>query len=292
MKRLFFATIGLCLAMVVYGGDIVRVSATYEYTSNNPNETPEQAERTAIQKAREKALEEKFGLDVSSVSSTYVRSKVEGDDASSVTDVFALGGTSVRGEWIETIEEKIIEKSYIKGFWVVKVYVAGKARNNSKEKVDIEYALVNNAHDKYNRDQYNDGDDIYMRFSSPVNGGLCVYLIDEEQNAYCLLPYQTTTTGCYEIQANKEYLLFSGSEDGNADEYTVNCQRNAEQNAIYIIFTPNKLTKANDSKSGNNWRDEPMPRQLSYEAFLSWLSKNQRKDEDLVVKKELITIRK
>ena len=292
MKKSFLAFIVLSFATMMYGGDIVRVSATYEYTSNNPNETPEQAERTAIQKAREKALEEKFGLDVSSVSSTYVHSRTDGEETSSVADVFALGGTAVRGEWIETIEEKVLEESYVKGFWVIKVYVSGKARNNTKEKTEIKYALINNAHDKYGRDQYHDGDDIFLRFSSPVNGSLCVYLIDESQNAYCLLPYQTTTTGCQEIQANKEYLLFHAGEDRDADEYTVNCERSMERNAIYIIFTPNKLTKANDSKSGNNWRNEPMPRQLTYKAFLAWLSKNQQKDEDLVVKTEVITIRK
>lgn len=62
---------------MMYGGDIVRVSATYEYTSNNHDESPEQAKNNAIQKAREKALEEKFGLDVSGVSSTYVHSRIQ-----------------------------------------------------------------------------------------------------------------------------------------------------------------------------------------------------------------------
>lgn len=171
---------------MMYGGDIVRVSAIYEYTSNNHDESPEQAKNNAIQKAREKALEEKFELDVSNVSSTYVHSRIDEEETSSVADVFALGGTALRGEWIETIEEKVLEESYMKGFWVIKVYVSGKARNNTKEKTEIKYALINNTHDKYGRDQYHDGDDIFLRFSSLVNGSLCVYLIDESQNAYCL----------------------------------------------------------------------------------------------------------
>ena len=179
-----------------------------------------------------------------------------------------------------------------KGFWHVKVYIAGRARNHSTEKPEIQYTFINNAHDKQNRDQYYDGDDIFLRFSSPVSGALCVYLVDAEQNAYCLLPYQSSTIGYQKIDANQEYLFFSTSTDPNADEYTLNCMQSSEQNALYVIFSPNTFTKAADQQAGKNWRDEQLPRFLSYEDLMKWLARNQTRDENMVVRREVVTIRK
>ena len=292
MKRTSLIICALLICLVSFAGDIKHISITYEYISDNPNETPEQAERTAIQMAQQKALEEHFGLDVVGITSTMQRNRQEGLQVSSTSDVFSLRETSVRGEWIETISQKVLNKIFEKGFWHVKVYIAGRARNHSTEKPEIHYAFINNAHDKQNRDQYYDGDDIFLRFTSPISGALCVYLVDAEQNAYCLLPYQSSTIGYQRINANQEYLFFSTSTDPNADEYTLNTMQSSEQNALYVIFSPNTFTKAADQQAGKNWRDEQLPRFLSYEDLMKWLAKNQTRDENMVVRREAVTIRK
>jgi hypothetical protein len=242
--------------------------------------------------AQQKALEENFGLDVVGITSTMQRNHQEGQQVSSTSDVFSLRETSVRGEWIETTSQKVLNKTFEKGFWHVKVYIAGRARNHSTEKPEIQYAFINNAHDKQNRDQYYDGDDIFLRFTSPISGALCVYLVDAEQNAYCLLPYQSSTIGYQKIDANQEYLFFSTSTDPNADEYTLNTMQSSEQNALYVIFSPNTFTKAADQQAGKNWRNEQLPRQLNYEELMKWLARNQTRDENMVVRREVVTIRK
>ena len=292
MKRTSLVIYSLLICLVSFAGDIKHISFTYEYISDNPNETPEQAERTAIQMAQQKALEEHFGLDVVGITSTMQRNRQEGLQVSSTSDIFSLRETSVRGEWIETTSQKVLEKTFEKGFWHVKVYIAGRARNHSTEKPEIQYAFINNAHDKQNRDQYYDGDDIFLRFTSPISGALCVYLVDAEQNAYCLLPYQSSTIGYQKINANQEYLFFSTSTDPNADEYTLNTMQSSEQNALYVIFSPNTFTKAADQQAGKNWRDEQLPRFLSYEDLMKWLARNQTRDENMVVRREVVTIRK
>lgn len=292
VKRLLYILLLVLYSGVAVADGIKTISITYEYVSDNPNESPEQAETTAKERAKLKAMEEHFGLDVSSVNSILQKNRTEGKQTSSSTDVFSLRETAVRGEWIETIEEKVLSKTYEKGFWHVCVHLKGRARNYSKEKVEVKYALINDIDDRVNRDQYYDGDDIFMRFSSPVSGSLCVYLVDENKDVFCLLPYQAVTTGCQHVDANTDYLFFTTQTDKDADEYTLNTARSQEQNAVYIVYTPNTLTKANDSKGGSNWRNEPLPRQLNYEDFVKWLSKNQTKDEDMVVQTEVITIRK
>ena len=292
MKSTSLIICALLICLVSFAGDIKHISITYEYISDNPNETPEQAEQIAIQMAQQKALEEHFGLDVVGITSTMQRNRQEGQQVSSTSDVFSLRETSVRGEWIETTSLKVLNKIFEKGFWHVKVYIAGRACNHSTEKPEIQYAFINNAHDKQNRDQYYDGDDIFLRFTSPISGALCVYLVDAEQNAYCLLPYQSATTGYQLIDANQDYLFFSTSTDPNADEYTLNTMQSSEHNVLYVIFSPNTFTKAIDQQSGTNWRDEQLPRQLSYEDFMKWLARNQTRDENMVVRREVITIRK
>lgn len=292
MKRFSLIIGALLICLVSLAGDIKHISITYEYTSDKPNESPEQAEQTALHLAKQKALEEYFGMDVVGITSAMQRNRQEGHKVSSSSDVISLRETAVRGEWIETTSQKILDKSFQKGFWHVKVYIAGRARNHSTEKPEINYAFINNAHDRQNRDQYHDGDDIFLRFTSPVSGALCVYLVDAEQNAYCLLPYQSATTGYQLIDANQDYLFFSTSTDPNADEYTLNTMQSSEHNVLYVIFSPNTFTKAIDQQSGKNWRDEQLPRQLSYEDFMKWLAKNQTRDENMVVRREIVTIRK
>lgn len=292
MNRVFLTICTLLICLMSYAGDIKHISYTYNYISDNPNETPEQVGQTAIKLAKQKALEVNFGLDVVGITSTIQRNRQEKQQTSTTSDVISIRETSVRGEWIEITKEEILSRTFDKGFWHVSVRIVGKARNNSVEKAEIQYAFINNAHDRQNRDLYYDGDDIFLRFSAPVSGALCVYLVDTEKNAYCLLPYQSSTIGYQPIEANRNYLFFSSNEDTMADEYTLNTQQSSEHNELYIIFSPNNFTKAADNQSGKNWRDEQLPRQLSYEDLMEWLARNQIQDEYMVVRHEVVTIRK
>lgn len=293
MRYLFSILLLTILALSsVYAGDMARVAVVYEYISNDPNESPEQAERSALKRAKIKALEDKFGLDVAGINSILTKNHAEGQSAESSVDVLSLAETFVRGEWIETTKENVLSKTYENGFWRVTVEVAGKVRCRSVAPIDIRYAFINSTFDTDNRDQYHDGDNLFLRFSSPVKGSLCVYLVDEDANAFCLLPYLSSAVGCMPIEANRDYLLFSETTDQLADEYSLTCQRSVEQNAIYIIFTPNPLTKASDRRGGKNWRNEPMPRQLSYRELITWLAKNRTRDAEMMVQTEIITIRK
>lgn len=275
-----------------YSEDLRRVSAIYDYRSDNPNETPEQAVKQAFYYARQQALEEAFGIEVSSVQSTMLHSRTEGETAVSTTDVFSLNDITPRGEWIETEKEEVLSQVFQDGFWQVRVSVIGKARSLSQQKTDIRYVVINNLHDRDSRSIFYDGDDLFLRFSSPVSGYLCVYLVDEQQNAFCLLPYQSSTTGLYPIEANRDYMLFSAATTPQADEYVLTCEKSVEQNALFIIFSPNAFTKANDNDGGFNWREEPLPRQLSYIDFIQWLTRNQTRDRDMIVRKELLSIKR
>jgi len=292
MKHVLFSFVFLLVSITSFAGDVKHIRITYDYISEDPSESPDQAERNAIVCAKKKALEEHFGLDVVGMTSMFQAERVEKDDIAYSESFLSLNESSVRGEWIETIEEKILEKRFVDGYWHVRVYVEGNVRNQSTDKPQIQYAFINNLHDRENRKVYYDGDDIFLRFSAPVSGALCVYLVDEEQNAYCLLPYRSSTVGYQPVKANTNYIFFDKKENPQADEYTLNTPYGTEQNALYVIFSPNTFVKAADQQAGKNWRDEQLPRELRYEDLMKWLVKNQTRDENMVVRREVISIKK
>ncbi len=269
---------------------VVRLSITYEYLSNDRKESQEDAEKRALERAKQKALEERFGVDVSNIIVQIEQSNDAGKTHSYSDDFFSMGSTSSRGEWVETITEKVLQSIHDGELWRVQVYVEGTGRERMGQPVDIKAEFINSPAEKRGRTTFYDGNDIFLRFQSPVAGSLCVYLVDGNQNAYCILPYEHSSEGVQSIEANKEYLFFSAVLDKKADEYTLNTQLAREQNILYVVFSPNRFTKANDTQGGKNWQDEQLPRTLKYEPFLRWLYANQTKDEQMVVRTEVITI--
>lgn len=293
MKKILFCILFIGITAWSYAGDIVRIETTYEYVSNRPDESPEQAKNNAFEAAKQKALEEHFGLDVTAITNTLLINRNERKESESKSNVLSMSETAVRGEWIETIREQVLEQTYDDktGFWIVRVRVEGRARNYAAEKADIQYTLVKDVQDLESPVTFRDGSDIFLRFSSPVAGYLCVYLVDEEQNAFCLLPYMSRQTGSHPVDANKDYIFFSPLYDKDAQEYTLNCERSSEQNILLVIFSPNEFTKAADIQGGKNFRDEQLPRELTYEALLKWLARNQIKDPEMLVRRSILTIR-
>lgn len=290
VMRNFFFILLMVMVLPVSAAKLSTVSITYDYLSNDRNESKAEAEIHAIEKAKQRALENAFGVDVSSIIVSLDKERSIDGELINDEDFFSLGSTVARGEWIETVKEEILNIYHDGVLWHVRVFVEGKAREKACAPVDLHYAFINNAHDKQNRTAYYDNDDIFLRFSSPVSGALCVYLVDDEKTAYCLLPYMGSTQGYQDVRANKEYLFFNSEEDREADEYVLTAQKNVEHNVLYVIFSSNKFTKARDRKGGRNWRKQPVPRNLAYKDFLEWLSKNQTADKNMQVRTEVITI--
>lgn len=289
-KLLLLLMCMLSLPLFAAEAKLTTVSITYSYFSNDRNESKAEAEIHAKEKARQKALEKAFGVDVSSIIVSMDRESSDEGNLMSDEDFFSLGSTMARGEWIETVKEEILNIYHDGEFWHVRVYVEGKAREKASAPIDLHYAFVNNAHDKQNRTSYYDNDDIFLRFSSPVSGALCVYLVDDEKTAYCLLPYMRSDKGYQDVRANKEYLFFSSDTDREADEYVLTTQKDVEYNVMYIIFSSNKFTKARDRKGSRNWRKQQVPRNLPYKEFLEWLSKTQTVDKNMQVRTEVLSI--
>lgn len=261
-----------------------------EYTYHAPeNVTLEEAKRIALDRAKIQALADAFGTIVSQTNATHVQNR----NGNSDIDFLSIGGSEVKGEWIETVGEPQYDISYEQGMLVVKVSVKGKAREIVSAQIEIKAKVLRNGtEDKFESGEFRDGDDLYLSFVSPVSGYLAVYLVDAEQKAYCLLPYRSQTDGIYKVEANRRYLFFNikeapPQERQYVDEYVMTCSRSSEYNQIYVIFSPQPFAKAVDSSSS-----ETLPRELGLEDFQKWSTKYNIKDNNMQIQLKPILIKK
>ncbi len=289
MKLRFLITFTLFLfALPLLAQRTEKVRAEYTYHAPE-NISLEEAKRIALDRAKVQAIADEFGTIVSQSNTTLVKNS----NGESSTDFFSLGGSEVKGEWIETIGQPEYEISYEQGMLVVKAIVTGRVREIVSAQIDIRAeVLCNGTGLKFARTDFKNGDDLYLYFQSPVDGYLAVYLLDEvSQMVYCLLPYKSSSEAVTPIEHDKPYIFFSTEHAGDkahlVDEYTMTCNNPVERNTIYVVFSPNEFAKAN-----SNNVDELLPQELSFEEFQKWLAKGRRQDTKMNIWKESITISK
>lgn len=259
------------------------------------NITMEQAKQIALQRAKTDALAVAYGTIVSQNNVTTAKN----ENGESEINIYSLGGSEVKGEWLETIGEPEYQISYEKGMLVVKVSVCGKAREIISAGVDFSVKVLRNGvNEKFENDSFKSGDEMFLLFRSPSDGYLAVYLIDDKGVAYCLLPYRAMPDGKVKIEANKNYLFFSQENTGGLcassmiDEYTLTCEKQTENNFLYVIFSPNSFVKANDYSGKQVSGDLLLPRELPFEKFQKWLTKNRTFDKEMKMEIKSLTIMK
>ncbi|WP_251620843.1 DUF4384 domain-containing protein [Odoribacter lunatus] len=286
--RIFLFILLNFFAISLFAQKIQTLSAEYIYHAPE-NITLEEAKQIALDRAKIQALADAFGTIVSQTNTTLVENR----NGESGIDFFSIGGSEVKGEWIETIGSPVYDVHYEQGMLIIKVEVKGRAREVLSAKINIKARILRNAtDDKYEDDTFYDGDDMYLSFVSPVSGYLAVYLLDMEKRAYCLLPYREQTEGIYKIRANQRYLFFHIDEApiferSLVDEYVMTCSEKLEQNLLYIIFSPRSFIKASDNNT-----DIALPRDLSYDDFQKWLANCRKHDTEMQLMRKSIIIRK
>lgn len=283
MRHYIFLMIWMLLGVASSGYAQKTKKVHGEYIYHAPeNVSIEQARQTALSRAQIQALGDEFGTVVAQHNATLMNNT----NGSTHTDFTSLSSSDVKGEWLETIGEPKYEISYEQGMLVVKCSVTGKAR------AIVAKILCNGIEDRNEGENFKSGDDLYLAYQSATKGYLAVYLIDDNKNAYCLLPYQSSKDGKVEVDANTRYVFFNQKtaqplfNSSDVDEYTMTCDKASETNYIYIISSPNPFIKAIDNAV------EGLPRELKYDDFQKWLSKNRTADKDMQVEIKTIVVKK
>ena len=261
-----------------------------EYTYIVPeNVDLEKAKQTALERVKIQIIADEFGTIISQSNSTSVKNK----NGKSNVDFISLGGSDVKGEWIETIGTPVFKTEIHGEQLVVRVKIRGKIREMTSANVDFSaHILRNGIEDKFEDDVFKSGDDLFLSFVSPVSGYVVVYLVDANNTAFCLMHYQNQEQGNVTVKANERYVFFSTKLASESlrqftDEYTMTCSHEQELNQIYVVFSQNPFVKAVDSKN-----TELLPRELSNKDFQKWLSTSRIKDRFMTYKKYSLIISK
>ncbi len=259
-----------------------------EYTYYAPlNVSPDDAVAIAVEKAKIQALADAFGTLIDMHSSNMIQNA----NGKSNSSFLSLGESSVKGEWIGDTREPATDVVIEEGFMKASAKVWGMAREIVSAPIEISAKLLKQTDGQHDEDQFHHGDQLYLSFKSPTKGFLAVYQMDGKGESYCLLPYAGDDDGMFSVKANKSYILFSeehADKGENCDEYNMTCEKaTPEQNLVFIVFSPNKFTKANDEESNKvvdvNGEKELLPRFLSYADFQKWLMRCRRLDKDMQV---------
>lgn len=266
------------------------ISGEYMYYAPK-NVSFEVAERIAIERARIKALAEKYGTSIQSTTATAIKSRGESTDV----DISALAFSEVKGEWLkDTRTPEVVFLGYEQNMLLFRARVWGQTRAIATT-VDFEVQILRNGTDpKFRSDSFYVGDDLYLYFRTPVAGYLAVYLIDDLDTAYCLLPYSRDPSGVVKVKNNRDYVFFSTqcADEQMApyvDELYVTSEKAIAYNQIYVVFSPVEFSKANDvqRRSGKFL----LPRETSLKEFQQWLAKGRVRDTKMVVKQYTILIK-
>lgn len=288
VKKYLCCFICIVFSICCFSQKIKTVDGEYTYVVPE-NVNLDKAKYIALERLKIQLIEEEFGATVSQSNSTLVKN----NNGKSDVDFVSIGGSEVNGEWIETIGTPRYNIYYENNMLVVSVKAKGRIREIISTAVDVKSLVLRNGiEDRFESDTFKSGDDLYISFQSPTNGYLVVYLVDTEQSAFCLLPYQNMKEGSFNVEANKRYVLFSTQTAASelkpyVDEYTMTCTHDQEINQLYVIFSTSPFVKAIDDKL-----EKELPRELSNEDFQKWLAKYRTRDTNMVVKKTTITIRK
>lgn len=285
MRHLAVSALALLFITInVFAQKVKTVSGTYIYVVPETQSFFE-AKETAIQRAKIQILADTFGtvMDMSSATS------ISQDGA----QTHALSQSQVKGEWLETVGTPAITKLFEGDKLAIRVEIKGKIRQVVSSTIDFTAKPLCGAPDlRFANDNFASGDDMFLYFQAPGDGYIAVYLYDGGDDVFCLLPYQRQTKGVFPVKGGKEYIFFSTETyDGDTpvgmiDEYTLNASSDLEMNRIYVIYSPNRFTKAVDSCIADS-----VPRNLSFNDFQKWLSHMQAEDNQVGVKSIDITIR-
>lgn len=288
MRFCLFIVLLLSFPTTFFAQQVKKVVGTYTYYA--PEDVSlDRAKRTALERAQIEAIAEAFGTAISQQNLT----RVTNTNGHSDIDFLSISSSDVKGEWIETIGDPEYTINYDRNMLVVKCIVKGTIREIESADIDIKAKVLRNGtEDRFESSEFRNGDDLYLSFQSPIDGYLAVYLIDENGDAFCLLPYRNQTDGIQRISANTPYIFFSEKhvlleERMLVDEYTLTCEHSCETNQIYVIFSPNTFLKASDNDKG-----ELLPREIDGQSFQRWLAKVRRKDKYITFCSKQITITK
>ena len=239
------------------------------------------AKRKAVEGAKSEAVKNAFGTHLTNavvIQTTEVDGKTTSDFVERTIE-------ESNGDWLGDCRPPELTAHFDGENLVLTAEVWGQAREILQAQADIEWSVLNSLNVNHSTNTFNDGENLYINFLSPVSGYLAIYLLDTS-NAGCLLPYKQMMQGTYKVEAGKQYILFDPNRDRRCTgRYTMRTNMAVETNEIVLIFSPHPFTKAIDNRGERNQVNT-----LSTIDFNRWLLKCRQQDREMFIGNKIIKI--
>jgi hypothetical protein len=271
------------------------------------NMTQQFAEEKCIELARLEAIRKAFGDVIIQGNSTFIQNK-SGEKVESQNVFNFFSDTYVNGEWIKDLNKPSIEFLNQDNERWIKVKVTCIVRPLRPSIVNFTNSTASCPDIKCSTEQFNDGQDFFVHFKSPIKGYLAIYLDDpNDKTTYRILPYKKyKSLSAIEIEADKEYVFFSKKHDYFSDPQgidelvmTLTDKNTAEINKLFILFSPTipldkpiLFTAAQSQAQLENTKDDyDVPSYLSSEKFQEWLQQTRSRNKEMEFKSFIVNIR-
>ncbi len=290
MKRPVIRCLALTAFLVVSSAVCAQRTAPVNGTAtlivgDNDNITFRDARARCIEMAKAEAIKQRFGELVSSdVVSSYSESNGE-RNSSQYMDVTE---SSAKGTWLGDSRDPEISVLYVDGKLHFKAEVWGEAREIVQSQIDLKWDIMRNKDEqrKEKTTVFNSGDRIFVDFRTPVDGYLAIYLVEDNGEASCLLPYHPDATGRFSVQSGYQYMFFDKQYSYNKYHYNPTTKQAETSAQIVLVFSPNPFTKCNDISRGPKYAPYVPDKDLH-----KWLLRIQKEDSEMVVNRKWITIK-
>lgn len=267
------------LPTIVRADDIRSVEGEYTFVGDGRH-SPAECKRLAAEYARIQALKNVFGT-VLSQDVMQTQTLRGGTEAS---HFLMLSSSEVKGEWLGDTGDPEYDISLDEGAnLVVRCKVRGNAKALNNRAAEFEALVLRNGKERRNADTgFRHGDRMYLYFSAPVSGYLSVFLADEQDNVFQVLPYSTGDVSEVKTRKGAEYIFFDpgcGHTFGNADELVMTAPDGEEFNKLYVVFSPEAY-----AAPAVKFKYAGAPPVISRDDFTKWLVKVRRNDDRMGVK--------
>lgn len=274
MKKYIFILL-LTGAGIIQAQTVKTVRADFVYHIPD-TESRKEALTKAVEGAKTEAMRQAFGESVTQTSG-HVNDKMT-----------IFGNTEVNGKWLKDTQKPVVRYRIdsITGETAIFVKVWGKAQEIRRQEVDLKITTkrCSSRNQCVPTTSFKHNDTLNIDFQSPKAGFLAIYLQDEDNNIFRLLPTPRSSKGVQEIRANQAYVNLFDQYKGNS--VVLLAYNQVEFNQLHIIFSPNQFTIPLDKEVADGLRG------LDFKVYQEWLSKNRTRDEEMQVHSIQIEIRK
>lgn len=289
MKKILLALVlgVLCLSSMAKSEDKEVHGEFVYYLTGDENKTIKQIKDYVLGQARLNALANTFGINMAQT--IAMSTEDNGNDVKSEYKEYT--NEMVKGRWIRDRREAVMTMGLAEnGKIFFKYEVWGIGREVKTSDIDLKWDIyVGTPNANYRGTTFNSEQRLFVQFRSPVDGYVLVYLLDNSaKEAFCCLPYRQDKDGVFDVKGKRDYVFFD--HDGNPELYPGNLKMSAqegiEENTVYLLFSPNRLTKMSLEEGGTG-----RPDFTTEENFNRWLEKVRAQDDHLVVKQQTIRIK-